>query len=254
MIEANLAFLPRNIYTDIGNNLNYRDYSSFRESCEGASEALYDDAMLKKITLDPACFPSIRKRCNWLLTDRLIRSVLTNENNRDLRQALNHCFVRYDPNFRYEYQEVFVALLDYKKTGALSEDQDDSIRKSLFSLEKKVRTVVRPQTDSPKLPRVSLHQENSRISMDDFNREGISFHCTSRMLFPVEAIFEAFNEKFNHSSDSEKCLIATIANELKKAWLQKTPFGGSREVISKIPETYEKLFLWGAIAKSVATE
>ena len=90
--------------------------------------------------------------------------------------------------------------------------------------------------------------------MDDFNREGISFHCTSRMLFPVEAIFEAFNEKFNHSSDSEKCLIATIANELKKAWLQKTPFGGSREVISKIPETYEKLFLWGAIAKSVATE
>lgn len=254
MIEANLAILPRHIYTDIGNYLNYRDYSSFRASCEGVSEALYDDAMLKKITLDQACFPSIRKRCNWLLTDRLIRSVLTNENNRDLRQALKSCFVRYDPNFGYEYQEVFVALLDYKKTGALSEDQNDSIRKSIMSLEKKGRAVVRPQTDSPKLPRVSFHQENSRISIDEFNREGISFHCTSRMPFPAEGIFEVFNEKFNQSSDPEKCLIATIANELKKAWLQKTPFGGSQDVISKIPETCEKLFLWGAIAKSVATE
>lgn len=254
MIEPNLASLPRHIYTEIGDHLNYKDYSNFRVSCEGAKEALYDDAMLKKITFDPACSPSIRKRCNWLLTDQLIRPVLAHENTRDLRQALRSCFVRHDPNICYEDREVFVALLDYKNTGTLSEEPGDSIKKSLSALRTNLRAVVHPQTGGPKFPCVVFYRENSRISMETFNREGMSFVCASGVPFPVDAIFRALNEKFNNSSDSEKCLISTVANELKKAWLQKTPFGGAREEVLRMSETYEELFLWGAVAKFVATE
>ncbi|MCS3430884.1 hypothetical protein [Klebsiella sp. BIGb0407] len=250
MIGLNLESSYNQMLTDINNYWNNRDHSNFKDNYEELTQKLGDNAILKKNTYNPLA--SIEDQNHFFFTKGFISALFTNKNTFDLRSAIKSCIVRHDPNFCYEQRETFVALLDYKKTATLSDSQEHTIRKSIFSLEKRVRDVVRSYSDSPGGPRVTLHQEHSQVSTETFCREGLRFNCESGRPFPIENIFATLNEKFSNSAGPERCLIATIANELKNAWLEKTPFGGSREAILKIPETYVELFLWGKVAKDIA--
>ncbi|MGP3590656.1 hypothetical protein [Vagococcus sp. WN89Y] len=215
--------------------LSYDDYASLRMACQRFSQEFECIENISKLLHQDACGGRYKRELAQLKSEHSVKYILENEQNLDIRLALQHIGVRYAAG---ENGDLIVST--QYLPNAFGTKETYRIPHAIERSQKELPPLVFCASSSSFIPHLYPSKSWSNTLL---------FRESTMDVATIKKVFATFQKTYNDTPGHEKLVIAGFASVLKHAWLALPPAGVSRADIAACVAPYDDLIQAGDIAR-----